>query len=170
RERCRLSGRKCFPSPDTHRVLRLKLMAQIPSESADLTSMMRILLDQICEHVDCAARHPFHLGTASRVAVHSSERAPDTLHMSNDGGNRASAPGRRVHSPEACRHDLDNVLVHQTTLLENLKELLLDIKGSSFRHVFSNPPYCGPHVSPTRCQPGHWSCWSLKVSVWNCQR
>jgi hypothetical protein len=37
-------------------------MPQIAREDADLTSMMRIVLDEIREHVDRTARHSFHSG------------------------------------------------------------------------------------------------------------
>ena len=41
-------------------------MTQIAREEADLTSMMCIVLDDIREHVDSAARHSFHSGLTSR--------------------------------------------------------------------------------------------------------
>ena len=41
-------------------------MTQIAREEADLTSMMCIVLDEIREHVDCAARHSFHSRLTSR--------------------------------------------------------------------------------------------------------
>jgi hypothetical protein len=45
-------------------------MTQIAREEADLTSMMCIVLDEIREHVNCAARHSFHSGlTSSKRSV-----------------------------------------------------------------------------------------------------
>ena len=41
-------------------------MTQIAREKADLTFMMCIVLDEIREHVDCAARHSFHSGLTIR--------------------------------------------------------------------------------------------------------
>jgi hypothetical protein len=41
-------------------------MPQIAREDADLTSMMRIVLDEIREHVDRTTRHSFHSGLTSR--------------------------------------------------------------------------------------------------------
>ena len=44
-------------------------MTQVTSEKANLTSMMRIVLNKIRKHVDRAARHPIHAGISSRKTV-----------------------------------------------------------------------------------------------------
>src|SRR5262245_30359127 len=75
---CLSDRRQCLPTPNTHRVLGFELMTQIAREEADLTSMMCIVLDEIREHVDSAARHSFHSGLTSRKR--SVEQACETLH------------------------------------------------------------------------------------------
>ena len=64
-----LSGRlmlgKRFPTPNTHDVFGFELVTQIACQNADLTSMMRIVLDEITQHVDCAAWHALYTGLAS---------------------------------------------------------------------------------------------------------
>src|SRR5262249_33599516 len=56
--------RQSLPSPDTHRVFGFELVTEVTRESADLTSVMRIVLDKIRKHVDCAARHTLNPGSA----------------------------------------------------------------------------------------------------------
>src|SRR5215475_15133465 len=60
------SRRQSFPSPHTHYVLGFELVPKLACENADLTSMMRIMLNEVGQHVDRAARHAFHSGLMSQ--------------------------------------------------------------------------------------------------------
>jgi hypothetical protein len=124
---------------------------------------MRIVLDDIRDHIDYATRHALHARPTSGKggleqggeilrglaqsplrlsgrrglaiqrrragprAAHPCERAPNTLHVRDDGRDRTTASAWRRPSPEGGRQDLHEILIHQATLPECLEELALDL-------------------------------------------
>jgi hypothetical protein len=54
------ASRHRLPAPDSHDILRRKLVAEVTRQACNLSSMMGVVLDKIHQHVHKPSRYAFH--------------------------------------------------------------------------------------------------------------